>query len=204
MPRSPLFLILAFAALLLVAGFCLTDPRPALGDGEDPASVKIGYVDVTRLYNEYDKVSDLKAALEQKYKGEIDRLSAEEKSIQEDSKQLELLSPNSQRFMTLQRNLAERSYKIRLELQLQQREFALDLSDLTRSTYLEVLGEIDTHAQRYGFQLILKVDKQDTLENPEVDPMKYVSSRQILYHAKGRDITEDLVRGLNRNYIRDR
>ncbi|MBI4615597.1 MAG: OmpH family outer membrane protein [Planctomycetes bacterium] len=199
MSRSTFVLTISLAALLLAGALVLDSTRRAAGD--EPAGSKIGYVDVTKVFNGYSKVNDRKTALEARYKAEADRLKVEDAAIQEEGKKLELVNPSSQSYIETVRDLQERRYKVGLKLQLTQREFALDVSELTKSTYLEVLREIETFAKRAGYQLVFKIDSEEVLENPDLDPIQYVSNRQILFHAEGRDITAELIQILNRNYI---
>ncbi len=180
----------------------LTTPRSAFGD--DPPGMNIGYVDVTRVYNGYNKVLDRKKDLEQLYTGTIDRLKADQTALDKEKTNLEsgAMDRTSDAYIARIKDFQERAYKVQYELKLTQREFALDVDRLTRETYQEILKELDAYARRHSYQLVLKIDADVTVEDPDLDPMQYVANRQILFYAQGRDITLPLVEVLNRNYVR--
>ena len=81
----------------------------------------------------------------------------------------------------------------------QQRDFLRKESEIYKQVYLETQDMVQKYANAYQYTLIMRFNRS-SVEDAE-NPQEVIQSmnRQVVYHKKGDDITDPVLRGLERS-----
>lgn len=165
-----------FLLFILVSLFLLSGITFAQDAG------KIGYVDLSRSFDEYQKTKDFDKALEKK--GDV-KQQEREKLVVEIRKmrdELELLNENARK--KKEQDIEE---KIRILQEFDQdakAELTKERDDMVRDILKEMNAVIQKYGEGNGYSIIL-------------------NDRVLLYGKKTMDLTDEIIRILNKNYKGD-
>jgi outer membrane protein len=151
------------------------------GVGLTEAANKISYVNLGKVFDEYQKTKDFDEVLEKERK---DKQAQREKMVKEIRKlkdALELMSKKAK-----EKKQTEIDQKIK-KLQEFDREVNTELKQKRDSMVREILKEIDTTIQEYG-----QKEKYDMI----------LDGRSLLYSNDSIDITDHILKILNERYKR--
>ncbi|MBO4764864.1 MAG: OmpH family outer membrane protein [Bacteroidales bacterium] len=199
MKKTPI--ILACAALLVSIAALLvtllsgnkkpveTEPVP----GQTAVAGDIVYIQIDSLLINYDMYNDLMSAFQSKYQASQEELQKKSRALENDAKAFEnqinkgLLTRSAaeeqqQRLLRRQENLQNEANNKQLELEEEQYVLNNQVYDAIK-TYLE------KYNQEHEFALILTSS---------------AATNVVMEGNKGLDITNEVVRGLNEEYIRNR
>lgn len=161
--------------------------------GQTAVAGDIVYLQIDSLLMGYDMYNDLMSAFQSKYQASQDELQKKSRQLESDAKSFEnqinkgLLTRSAAEQQ--QQNLLKRQENLQNEannkqLELQEEEYVLNN---------QVLDAIKTYLEKYNaehqYALILTTS---------------LSTNIVMEGNKGLDITEEVIRGLNEEYIRNR
>lgn len=159
--------------LTLIAIFLLSVPASAQTDG------KIGYVDLSRAFDEYQKTKDFDRALEKT--GDIKQEQREKlvKGIRKMRDELELMNERARKkkegdIESRIRSLQEFDQDAKMEL-------TKERDDMVRDILKEMNGVIQEYGKGHGYSII-------------------VNDRILLYGDEALDLTGEIVKILNERY----
>lgn len=141
--------------------------------------LKIGYVDVFKLFNQYKKTQDYDKILEGK-KSEKEKLLEEKKEkIKKMQEKLNLLNEKEQEKQRRKITQAAEEYR------KMEREFYLDLKKERDEKMKEIVEDINRvindYGKKHGYQIIF-------------------NKGAVLYGEKGLDLTDTILKIMNQNY----
>ena len=141
--------------------------------------LKIGYVDIFEVFNEYKKTKDYDRILEEKKNSEKKKLNEREEKIKKMQDKLLLLQGDAQDKQREKMNKALEEYK-----DLRRQIFA-DLKKERDEKMVEIIGDInktiEEYAKKEGFDLI-------------------INENAVLYGKKGMNITSEILKRVNEKY----
>ena len=130
------------------------------------AKDKLGYVDLSRLFDEYYKTQEYDTALESQHKNFEDERNGKIESIRESQGKLGLLNEEKKA------ELEEQIEKMKAELLEFDRQKKADLTkqrnEKIREILLEIENEVSAYAEKEGFSMILN-DRVLVYGNPVID-----------------------------------
>lgn len=140
------------------------------------AKDKLGYVDLSRLFDEYYKTQDYDKTLETKHKGFEEARNVKIEKIRESQGKLGLLNEEKKA------SLEEEIEKMKAELLEFDRQKKADLTkernEKIREILLEIENEVSAYAEKEGFSMIL-------------------NDRVLVYGNQTIDVTEKILKKLN-------
>jgi outer membrane protein len=164
-----------------------------------PTPVTVGYVDVSAVFKNYDKVKvnaeEFRAAVMAK-KNELMKVMAE---AQQESETLAKLTPGSVDFKKHEDRITHLKAQHEASREQYEREFTLRESEMLATLYKEVQSMVARIAKFRGFLYVMKVSNEPvTGSNPNSAMMAI--ERAVVYADPRNDITNDVVYYLNREY----
>lgn len=160
---------------------------------------KVGLIDMAYLFSHYSKFTTLREEL----KSEIETADASLKGQLEKIKGLQAemrdLTPNSVDFVAREKQITEMAAKIEADRKNMQRRFMREETKIYQKVYGEVQDAVNKYAGLYKYTLIVRYSRD---EEEGDDPQKIMQAlqRQVVYSRPDDDITESVLRYLNRNY----
>lgn len=158
--------------LILVTGLTF----PMYGVAKD---LKIGYVDILKIFNEYQKTKEYDKMLEEKKSAKEKELEQKKEEIREMQDKLELLKDKEQE------KEREKITKAAGEYRELERQFILDLKKERDEKMKEIINDINRVIEDYGSQKGFDL---------------IINKGAILYGRKGIDLTETILKIVNQKY----
>lgn len=161
-------------ALIILIAFLLIAPQAFAAKDKES---KIGYVDLLRVFGEYEKTQESEAALEKKAEGknkERDKLVGEIKKLQDEA---ELLSESER-----EKKASELEEKLK------------DLRDFDRATREELNRERDS----MGRDVLIEINKTIVDYGKKNNFDLILDSRTLFYGGEAMDISNDIIKEINK------
>ncbi len=179
--RMRLALPLAACALLSLA---------AAQGGSAP--VKLGVVDVNRLFQDYKKKGELEHDLAQIKERMEEKLALLKKKMEPIAKELELLEKGTERYRDLEKQLFSITQESNYEVQSTEQEFTRRKQAFREQLIADIHRAIAEYGRAGGYTLI--VQREFTLPERALAE----SWQSVLYHAPELDVTPAIHEALNR------
>lgn len=197
MRRSGIFL-LAAASVACVAVFLTAVSAQAPAASGPRGTVAV--CDVVTVFNNYQQAKDLSAEFQERAK----KLASQDKQrlqgIQEVEKVLNALKPGSKSYeeqlQKWEKLSVERATWRRLREQVNLREHRR----LTEEMYTEILAMVETVAKERRFDLVLHRENVELASQTTTELLNKIAQRKCLYAAKSIDITDVVLKRVNRRY----
>lgn len=144
----------------------------------ETGAAKIGFVDLSRLFDEYDKTKEYDKVLEEKHKGFETERNAKVEKIREAQGKLGLLKEEEKG------KVEEEIEKLKTDLMEYDRQKKTDLTKERNEKIREILLEIEKivsdYAEKQSFSIIL-------------------NDKVLIYGNQTMNVTEDILKNLNKN-----
>lgn len=158
--------------VLLVTIFILS----AVATGVYAAEGKIGYVDLSRLFDEYHKTKEYDKVLETKH-GELEKIGKEKiEKIRESESKLALLKEDQK--LALEEEIEALKDDAREFVNQEQTNLTKDRNEKIREILLEIEKVVSDYAAKEGYSIIL-------------------NDRVLIFGDPAEDLTEDILTILN-------
>ncbi|MDA0591133.1 MAG: OmpH family outer membrane protein [Planctomycetota bacterium] len=193
-------LILALTAALCLSGILGTvqaqTAKPAAA-----VPVKIGLVDMARVFKEYKKFQslrdDLKEIMETRMK-EAQAIATEAKTI---SEEIKLLRQGSAEFIAKESRLTELTTQFQTKQKVAQAEYVRKEAEIFEQIYVEARDVIKLYSEHFEYTLVLRFNSQP-LDTQSGNPQEIANNlnKLVVYHRAQDDITDAIVEFLNRKF----
>lgn len=161
--------------------------------------VKIGLVDMTRVFNEYNKFKDMQSALQAEalgLKAETDGIAAQAKRIRQE---LGLLKPGAPEFNKLEATLAQLSSDFAAKQKIGQLSIRRKEADIFKNIYVDATAVVQMYAKHFEFTMVMRFNSAKLDQNDNASVANGLS-KLVIYHRHQDDITDPVIDYLNRKY----
>lgn len=194
-------LTLALIAALCLSGTFGTVQAQTTKPAASAAPVKIGLVDMARVFKEYKKFQSLrdglKGIMETRMK-EAQAIATEAKTI---SEELKLLRQGGAEFLAKEARLAELTTQFQTKQKLAQAEYVRKEAQIFEQIYVEARDVIKLYSEHFKYTLVLRFNSKplDT-ENGAPQDVANSLNKLVVYHRAQDDITDAIIEYLNRKF----
>jgi Skp family chaperone for outer membrane proteins len=163
--------------------------------------VKIGLVDMAKIFKEYDKFN----AMREELKGEMQVQLEQAQKIAADAKkisdELALIKKGTEKYITLEQKLARLSSDFETKRKLAQANYVRREAEIFEKVYTESTAIIKLFAEHFNYTLILRFNSEPV--NAE-DPKSLATSlnKLVIYNRPSDDLTSAIVAHLNKQYAK--
>jgi Skp family chaperone for outer membrane proteins len=206
MRNSRNFLVSATALLILSMAF-VCGGKDATASAAEKRSLSIAHVDIDRIFNEYTKAKDLGEQLQKEIlkPGEdlINRLTREASAKKRD---LSKMNPNTNQ-LEFFKGKQELEYRI-AQIKATKKEIVAKMQARKLEGLTEIMKDLNQAVAKYaknnGIDLVLRQQRGDSLPPPKSVATfnRMITAQTILYSAAALDITDAVLKDLNRTYER--
>ncbi len=163
------------------------------------APVKIGLVDMARVFKEYNKFEDMRASL----KAEMEVALAEAKKIAADAEkvkeELKLLKPGSAEFIKRETDLAQLSSDFETKRKVANVQYQRKEAEIFQDIYVDSVGVIKLYAEHFKFSMVMRFNSAE-LDKTNPSSLANGLNKLVIYHRPQDDITDAVIDYLNRKY----
>ena len=185
----------------------LAQEKPAAPAATEPAApaaaatpTKTAVCDLFIILKNYDRGNDLKKEL----KARVDKITAEgDKRGQEITKiqnTLEELKPGSKEYDAQLNKMTQLTIDRQAYLNYQDELAKRETYRYTKEVYQDVMEAIEKVAKERGFQLVLFKESPNLVSRTYDELLEQISRRKVLYSDPSLDITDDVLKRINRDY----
>jgi Skp family chaperone for outer membrane proteins len=174
-------------------------PSPAITEAIPVSqSLKIAVVNLVEVFGKYQKTKDYEKLLEKKKQKEeltIQEIKAETRKLQEE---LSLLSPTSELHREKSERLNILNSTLKYKIETWNEIIKKMVNEQTLILYKDIRDVIDNYARENGYTFIFKTDPTLPPSSDSDEVTQQISIRTVLYAPKTMDITEDIIKILNK------
>ena len=195
--RMPI-MCLAFA--LLASLFC-TNINLANAETED---FKIGIVDISSVFEKYQKRIDLDQELKEQEKGFQDEVNKKRKEIIDLDEETQLLDLGSESRSSNENLLERKNVELEGYAKFAERQLLKKYKNFFENIYQEVVKKVEEIGEQEGYDLIIKREESDLKSGAISDLQFKIGIRSVLYHSDSVDITLNVIDTLNASYSKEK
>lgn len=197
MKQYSIFLIIVSGFCLLAGSFFLYNPSEAY-PGKSK-SLKIGFIDLKKMFRDYKKVKQM----EQDLQREMEAEKAELKGIEEECKTLQneipMFRPGSKVRREKEKELAEKAFQIKHKKDRAEYFFREKMRRGIEEVYGEVIKEVEDYAADQEYSMILRVSDADFFESRSEEALRLaINTRDVLFWDADNDITDAILTRMNK------
>lgn len=221
--RHLLLLLLLLAALAPLAAGAAEPPADiqkelerlkqqvaALAKGDAARGLRIGAVNIVRVFDELEEKVDMNAdlrQLEEKRGVRLRELGDRARELEEKAK---LLRPDTEEARSNAKVLEEASREFRSYRDATEDHLYNKLYDFTLNIYKKISGEVQAYAREAGYDIVLRTRESeigdiDATLRPRTRYMELnrrIDAQSVLFHGAALDFTEAIIKRLNDKYQR--
>ena len=189
------FLSLAAFAAVFAAFQISADEAAAQQRGGAP---QVAIVDLTYIFANHVRFK----ALVEDMRRDVDAAEAELKNakeaIEKRAEQIDEFVRNSPEAKALEEELAKSQADLQVQVNIQKRNFMEQEAKIYLSIYREVLDHVKYHAEKSGYNLVLRFNG-DPLDGDDLQGVMQHLNRQVVYYNRTIDITPIILDACNAN-----
>ena len=187
--------------LTFLASFAALKMVPAKADAE---GLKIGVVDISGVFEKYEKRRALDQSLkdmEKEFQNEINQKKKEIINLDEETQLLDLGSDSRRKNEEL---LERKTAELEGYAKFAERQLLRRYKDFFETIYDTVVKEVEVIGNNGGFDLIIKKEEPE-LNSGQISDLQFkIGIRTVLYHSNSVDITIKVIESLNANYLKEK
>ena len=196
-------LVSAAAIAVLVGVSSFVGPAWGQSKKKTPAEPhKVGLIDMAHVFKNYKKFE----ALREDLKIDIQRSDEQAKQSAEEIKakqaQMKEFKEGTPDYVQMETELLQLTSKFEAFRKSQQREFLRKESKIYKTIYLEVTDMVEKAAVAFGYTLVIRFNRQDLDSSKNPQEVMQRMNRQVVYHRTDDDLTDPVLKELNRAYER--
>ena len=170
---------------------------PAAAQAEPPH--KIALIDMGRVFKEYKKIEVLKEDWKSEFTINEDNAKKLTAQVQQVIEEMKTYKPGTTEYIKLEKQQTDLAAKLGAFKQTAQRELLRKEAELLKTVYLETMDVVEKFADRFGYTLVMRFNS-DTFEGEDMSKMQLVMNRVIVFHRAEDDLTDGVIKYLNRQF----
>ncbi len=171
-----------------------------VGIHAEAGELKIAVVDISGVFEKYEKRKDLDKELkdlEKEFQNEINQKRKEMINLDEETQLLDLGSESRRKNEEL---LERKNVELEGYAKFAERQLLKRYREFFESVYAIVVKEVEVIGEKEGYDLIIKKEEPELKSGQMSDLQFKIGIRTVLYHSKAVDITTRVVENLNASY----
>ncbi len=165
---------------------------------------KIGVVDISSVFEKYQKRTDLDQELKEQEKAFQDEINKKRKEIIDLDEETQLLDLGSEGRSKNENLLERKNVELEGYAKFAEKQLLKKYKDFFESVYEEVIQKIEEIGEQDHFDLIIKKEEPDLKEGHLSDLQFKIGIRTVLYHSESVDITLDVIDNINASYSKEK
>jgi Skp family chaperone for outer membrane proteins len=186
---------------VLLASITTMNLNPVNANAE---GFKIGIVDISRVFEKYDKRTDLDLGLKDLEKELQDEINKKKKEMIDLSEETQLLDLGSETRRKNEDMLERKKVELEGYAKFAERQLLKRYKAFFEQVYGEVVKKVEEIGESEGYDLIIKKEEPE-LDSGQIADLQFkIGIRTVLYHSKAVDITAIVIEHLNSEYSKEK
>lgn len=190
MTKSRLFVAVlgSLVATTLMMSFASAQSGP-------PVRSAIALIDIGVVFKNHDRFKAEMQAMQGDMERAEGQMKKERDKLRAMAERLNEYRAGTQEYKDLEQNIAKSEADLKVNAQLQRKEFLQREAKIYNRTYQEVWQEVDAFAAANGLVAVFKFSREATDPEKPEEIMRELN-KSVMWSARGLDITDDIVRSL--------
>jgi Skp family chaperone for outer membrane proteins len=159
---------------------------------------KVGVVNIAEVFDKYSKTKEYERILQKEKEREELLINEIKMKIKKLREEIEVLSPGSELYREKSEELAKEQARYEYRAKTWNEYIKNKVNEQTLKLYKEIRETITKYAVDNGYTFIFKSDPALSATPQSDDVTQQISIRTVLYAPKETDITEDIIKILNK------
>jgi len=159
---------------------------------------KVGVVNIAEVFDKYSKTKDYEKILQKEKEREELLISEIKSKVRKLQEEIDVLSPGSELFREKSEELAKERARYEYKAKTWNEYIKNKVNDQTLKLYKEIREAITKYAVDNAYTFIFKSDPALSITAQGDDVTQQISIRTVLYAPKETDITDDIIKILNK------
>ena len=185
---------------VLLASITTMNMNPVNANAE---GFKIGIVDVSGVFDKYDKRADLDQDLAVFVKEIQDEINKKRKEMIDLNEETQLLDLGSETRRKNEDMLERKNVELEGYAKYAERQLLKKMKTFFEQIYGEAVKKVEEIGESEGYDLILKKQEPELNRGQISDLQLKIGIRTVLYHSKAVDITAIVLEHLNSEYSKE-
>ncbi len=194
--RTPIMCLV----FVLLASITTMNLNPVNANAE---GFKIGIVDVSGVFDKYNKRTDLDQGLKDLEKELQDEINKKRKEMIDLNEETQLLDLGSETRRNNEDMLERKNVELEGYAKFAQRQVIKGYKTLVEQIYGEIVKKVEEIGESEGYDLIIKKQAPELNSGELSDLTVNIGIRTVLYHSKAVDITAIVTEHLNSEYSKE-
>lgn len=156
----------------------------------------VAILDLEYIFKHHARLESLKQQMQGDVQAAEHNVQKARQSLQELAKKLDDYKKGTPEFKNLEEELAKRDADIKLQVNVQRRNFAEQQSKIFYSIYQQVAEAVKQYSQQNGIQLVMRFNG-DQPDPTDPDDIVRALNKSVVYNAPEIDITPAILRMVN-------
>ncbi len=195
--RTPIICLV----FVLLASITTMNMNPVNANAE---GFKIGIVDISGVFEKYDKRTDLDQGLADFVKEIQDEINKKRKEMIELDEETQLLDLGSETRRKNEDMLERKKVELEGYAKFAERQLLKRNKTFFEEIYSEVVKKVEEIGESEGYDLIIKKEEPE-LNSGQISDLQFkIGIRTVLYHSKAVDITAIVTEHLHAEYSKEK
>ncbi|NUM36966.1 MAG: OmpH family outer membrane protein [Candidatus Brocadiae bacterium] len=187
----------SYVVFLFILSFFL----PSLVNAQN---VKIGFIDLKKVFRDYKKVTVMEETIRQETEAEMSKIKGLKEEVKQLKEEIPLYKAGSKIRQNKEKRLTEKLFEIKYAEERANHFFTQKLKIGLEDIYREVSEEIEEYARKNNFFMVLRVAEPDFFGSQTAEALRMqIHTRDVLYWGKDYDITNTILERMNENYTKE-
>ena len=195
--RTPIICLV----FVLLASITTMNMNPVNANAE---GFKIGIVDISGVFEKYDKRTDLDQGLKDLEKELQDEINKKRKEMIDLNEETQLLDLGSETRRKNEDMLERKNVELEGYAKFAERQLLKRYKSFFEQIYGEVVKKVEEIGESEGYDLIIKKEEPELNSGQIADLQFKIGIRTVLYHSKAVDITAIVIEHLNSEYFKEK
>ncbi len=165
---------------------------------------KIGIVDISGVFEKYEKRKDLDQGLKDLEKGFQDEINTKRKEMIDLDEETQLLDLGSETRSKNEDMLERKNVELEGYAKFAERQLLKRYKTFFEQIYSEVVKMVEEIGEEESYDLIIKKEEPE-LKSGQISDLQFkIGIRTVLYHSKSVDITASIIEHLNSKYSKEK
>jgi Skp family chaperone for outer membrane proteins len=161
---------------------------------------RVGLIDIGVVFEKYEKLKHLSEELNAEVKEAQDKYIAKQKRGQALQEEMKVYNEGSEEYQSRENKLVKLAAELDTEKKMLGNEFQKKKAKMLHQVYLEIHDAVEKFCDEYKFTVVIKFSRVDLNAN-DAARINQLMSQPVMYNRKRDDLTDGVVKYLNRNYL---
>jgi len=190
----------AIAVSLFIVHFHQTEARgAAAAAAARPTTVAV--CNLTRVFADYKWATQLNNELNERRNKIKNEITSRRNAIDKLTEQLKGYAPGSEQFNVKKQERDRQVIELEVWRQIQERSLLQSHLRLTKEMFSKISEAVKTVAQKKGIDLVLQLEPRDIQAQSSQEMIAQLLNRKTLYQSDALDITGDVLRLINEDFV---